>query len=248
MCAKMVPGGIAVVHVHPTAVVSGDAVIADDVVIGPYAVVHPHVRLAPGVRVDAHAVLGGDPQDLSFAGGATWLEVGPDTVIREAVIVHRATNPDIPTRIGASCLIMGQVHVGHDSQVGDRVVVAQHTVLAGHVTVEPDAVIGGMSAVHQHVRIGRRAMVGGFAKVTRDVLPFCAVDGNPATHRALNAVGLRRAGVSAEDRRVLRQAYNRLRDGLTLDDHVGLAGQLAEFLDVPSRRGISAFNRVREAA
>jgi UDP-N-acetylglucosamine acyltransferase len=228
--------------------VSGDAVIADDVVIGPYAVVHPYVRLASGVRVDAHAVIGGDPQDLSFAGGVTWLEVGRGTVIREAAIVHRATRPDVPTRIGASCLIMGQVHISHDSQVGDRVVVVQRAALAGHVTVESDVVIGAMTGVHQHVRIGRWAMVGGCAKVTRDVLPFCAVDGNPATHRALNVVGLRRAGVSVEDCRVLRRAYNRLRDGASLDDSVGLVGQLAEFLDTPSRRGISAFNRVRERA
>lgn len=236
-------------HIHPTAVVSRDAVVADDVVIGPYAVVHPYVRLAAGVRVDAHAVLGGDPQDLSFSGGVTWLEVGQGTVLREGVIAHRATRPDVPTRIGASCLIMGQVHVSHDTQVGDRVVVAQRTALAGHVTVEPDAVIGGMTAVHQHVRIGHRAMVGALAKVTRDVLPFCAVDGNPATHRALNVVGLRRAGFSAADCRVLRQAYNRLRSGLSLDDRAGLAGQLAEFLDRPSRRGISAFSRpVREPA
>src|SRR3954447_7333104 len=103
MCVKMAPRGIVVVRIHPTAVVSRDAVVADDVVIGPYAVVHPHVRLAAGVRVDAHAVLGGDPQDLSFPGGVTWLEVGPGTVIREAVIVHRATRPDVPTRIGAAC-------------------------------------------------------------------------------------------------------------------------------------------------
>jgi UDP-N-acetylglucosamine acyltransferase len=233
-------------RVHPTAVVSSAAVIADDVEIGPYAVVHPYVRLAPGVRVDAHAVLGGDPQDLSFMGGVTWLEIGQGTVIREAAIVHRATSPDVPTRIGASCLIMGQVHISHDSHIGDRVVVAQRTAIAGHVTVEPDAVIGGMTAVHQHVRIGRAAMVGALAKVTRDVLPFCAVDGNPATHRALNVVGLRRAGVSVAECRVLRQAYNRLRSGLTLDDHTGLVGQLAEFLDMPSRRGISAFSRVRE--
>jgi len=235
-------------RIHPTAVVSDAAVIADDVVIGPYAVVHRYVRLAAGVRVDAHAVLGGDPQDLSFAGAQTWLEVGPGTVIREAAIVHRATRPDVPTRIGAQCLVMGQVHISHDAWLGDRVVVAQRTALAGHVTVGSDAVIGGMSAVHQHVRIGRRAMVGALAKVTRDVLPFCAVDGNPATHRALNVVGLRRAGFSAADRRVLRQAYNRLRAGLSLDERAGLAGELAEFLDVPSRRGISPFNRVREPA
>jgi UDP-N-acetylglucosamine acyltransferase len=236
-------------HIHPTAVVSGDAVVADDVIIGPYAVVHPYVRLASGVRVDAHAVLGGDPQDLSFSGGVTWLEIGPGTVLREGAIVHRSTSPDVPTRIGASCLVMGQVHISHDAQVGDRVVVAQQTALAGHVTVGSDAVIGGMTAVHQHVRIGRRAMVGALAKVTRDVLPFCAVDGNPATHRALNVVGLRRAGFSVRDCRALRAAYNRLRSGLSLDDRAGLVGQLAEFLEVPSRRGISAFSRrVPEAA
>jgi len=228
--------------------VSDGAVIAEDVVIGPYAVVHPHVRLAAGVRVDAHAVLGGDPQVMSFAGGPTWVEVGPGTVIREAAIVHRSTRADVPTRIGAACLIMGQVHISHDAEVGDRVVVTQRTALAGHVTVGSDAVIGGMTAVHQHVRIGHRAMVGAFAKVTRDVLPFCAVDGNPATHRALNVVGLRRAGFSAQDCRVLRQAYNRVRSGLPLDDRAGLVGQLAEFLDVPSRRGISGFGRVRETA
>jgi len=234
--------------VHPTAVVHEDAVIADDVVIGPYAVVHPYVRLASGVRVDAHAILGGDPQDLSFAGGVTWLEVGRDTVIREAAIIHRATSPDLPTRIGTSCLIMGQVHISHDSQVGDRVVVTQRTALAGHVTVGSDTMIGGMTAIHQHVRIGRRAMIGALAKVTHDVLPFCAVDGNPATHRALNVVGLRRGGFSAEDCRVLRRAYNRLKSGASLDDDTGLVGQLAEFLDAPSRRGISAFNRIREVA
>jgi UDP-N-acetylglucosamine acyltransferase len=232
--------------IHPTAVVSDGAVIAEDVEIGPYAVIRPFVRLAQGVRVDAHAVLGGEPQDLSFAGGVTWLEVGRGTVIREAAIVHRATSPGVPTRIGASCLIMGQVHISHDAQIGDRVVVAQQSALAGHVSVEPDAVIGGMTAVHQHVRIGRRAMVGAYAKVTHDVLPFFAVDGNPATHRALNVVGLRRAGVSVEECRVLRRAYNRLRSGLTLEDRTGLAGAIGEFLDVSSRRGISAFHRARE--
>ncbi|GAB3897896.1 acyl-ACP--UDP-N-acetylglucosamine O-acyltransferase [Kibdelosporangium lantanae] len=234
--------------VHPTAVVSDSAVVADDVVIGPYAVVHPYVRLAQGVRVDAHAVIGGDPQDLSFAGGETWLEVGRDTVIREAVILHRSTSPDMPTTIGASCLIMGQVHISHDARVGDRVVVSQRTALAGHVTVDDDAVIGGMSAVHQHVRIGRRAMVGAMAKVTRDVLPFCAVDGNPATHRALNIVGLRRAGVSVADCRTLRRAYNQLRVGQHVAESTGLVAHLAEFASEPSRRGLSAFNRVREMA
>src|SRR4051812_13510417 len=105
-------------HVHPSAVVAPEAELADDVVIGPYAVVHGCVRLAAGVRVDSHAVLGGDPQDLAFTGGPTSVEIGPDTVIREAAIVHRSTG-SAPTRIGAGCVIMGQTHVGHDCQLGD---------------------------------------------------------------------------------------------------------------------------------
>jgi UDP-N-acetylglucosamine acyltransferase len=223
--------------------VSGDAELAEGVQIGPYAVVHAGVRLAAGVRVDAHAVLGGDPQDLSFRSGPTRLEVGRGTAIREAAIVHRATSPSRPTHIGAGCLIMGQTHVGHDCQIEDCVVVAQGAVLGGHVSVGTGAVIGGLCGVHQHVRIGERAMVAAMAKVSRDVLPFCAVDGNPATHRALNIVGLRRAGIPATEYRALRQALNRLRSGERLEETEGTVGQLAAFAAVRSPRGISAFAR-----
>lgn len=233
-------------HVHPSAVVAPEAELADDVVIGPYAVVHGCVRLAAGVRVDAHAVLGGDPQDLTFAGGPTTLEVGPDTVIREAAIVHRSTAA-APTRIGAGCLIMGQVHVAHDCQLGDGVIVSQAVALGGHVTVGDGAVIGGMTAVHQHVRIGRQAVVGAMSKVTRDVLPFCGVEGNPATHRALNVAGLRRSGMPPADYRALRRVFDLLRDGHELDSWSdGPVAQLVEFLAGPSRRGISRFRPAAE--
>jgi UDP-N-acetylglucosamine acyltransferase len=244
----MAPLGVGLlVHVHPSAVVAPEAELADDVVIGPYAVVHGCVRLAAGVRVDAHAVLGGDPQDLAFAGGPTTLEVGPDTVIREAAIVHRSTGVT-PTRIGAGCLIMGQVHVAHDCQLGDGVVVSQAATLGGHVSVGDGAVVGGMCAVQQHVRIGRQAMVGSLSKVTRDVLPFCGVDGNPATHRALNVVGLRRSGMPPADYRALRRVFDLLRDGHELDSWPdGPVAQLVEFLAGPSRRGISPFRLAGEA-
>jgi UDP-N-acetylglucosamine acyltransferase len=228
-------------EVHPTAVVSSAAQLAQDVSIGPYAVVHAGVRLAAGVKIDSHAVIGGDPQDLSFTGGRTYVEIGPNTAIREGAIIHRATTAAVPTRIGANCLIMGQTHIGHDTQIGDGVVIAQQTALAGHVTVGDGAVIGGICGVHQHVRIGAQAMVAAMAKVTRDVLPFCAVDGNPATHRALNVVGLRRSGVT--DYRALRVAFHRLRAREELDNEDGLVGQLAEFLAARSVRGIAAFRR-----
>ncbi|QUQ66461.1 acyl-ACP--UDP-N-acetylglucosamine O-acyltransferase [Kutzneria sp. CA-103260] len=236
------------VQVHPSAVVAPEAELADDVVIGPYAVVHGCVRLAAGVRVDAHAVLGGDPQDLAFAGGPTGVEIGPDTVIREAAIVHRATT-SVPTRIGAGCLIMGQVHVAHDCQLGDGVIVSQATSLGGHVVIDDRAVVGGMCGVHQHVRIGRQAMVGAMSKVTRDVLPFCGVDGIPATHRALNVVGLRRSGMPPAEYNQLRLVFDRLRDGHELESWTdGPVAQLVEFLAGPSRRGISPFRQVRREA
>lgn len=230
-------------RVHSTAVVSSAAEVADDVEIGPYAVVHAGVRLAPGVRIDAHAVIGGEPQDLSFTGGVTYLEVGRDTAIREGAVIHRATTSARPTRIGAKCLIMGQTHIGHDCWIGDGVVVSQQAGIAGHVTIGDGAVIGGMCGVHQHVRIGTQAMVAAMAKVNRDVLPFCAVDGNPATHRALNVVGLRRAGVANADYRALRSAFQRLRAGQELDDVGGLVDQLAQFLAEKSLRGIASFQR-----
>ncbi|MFI9383831.1 acyl-ACP--UDP-N-acetylglucosamine O-acyltransferase [Kutzneria sp. NPDC052558] len=234
------------VQVHPSAVVSPEAELADDVVIGPYAVVHGCVRLAAGVRVDSHAVLGGDPQDLTFGGGPTGVEIGADTVIREAAIVHRSTS-GVPTRIGAGCLIMGQVHVAHDCQIGDGVIVSQAVGLAGHVVIDDGAVIGGMCGVHQHVRIGRQAVVGAMSKVTRDVLPFCGVDGNPATHRALNVVGLRRSGMPPAEYHELRRVFDLLRDGHDLDSWTnGPVAQLVEFLAGPSRRGISPFRHGRE--
>jgi UDP-N-acetylglucosamine acyltransferase len=235
------------VHVHPSAVVAPEAELADDVVIGPYAVVHGCVRLAAGVRVDSHAVLGGDPQDLTFTGGPTTVEIGADTVIREAAIVHRSTT-STPTRIGAGCVIMGQVHVAHDCQLGDGVVVSQAVSLGGHVAVDDGAVIGAMSMVQQHVRIGRQAVVGAMSKVTRDVLPFCGVEGSPATHRALNVVGLKRSGMPPADYRALRHVFDLLRDGHELDSWAdGPVAQLVEFLAGPSRRGISPFRHGGEA-
>ncbi|WP_276954302.1 acyl-ACP--UDP-N-acetylglucosamine O-acyltransferase [Allomeiothermus silvanus] len=248
-------------HIHPTAVVSPSAQIGAGVEIGPYCVVEgpcvleagvilgahvvirPYVRLGAGVRVSSHAVLGGEPQDLSFKGQETWLEVGERTVIREGVTLHRSTREDRPTRIGADCYLMAYSHVAHDCQVEDGVILTNAVNLAGHVEVGERAVLGGMTGVHQFVRIGAYAMVGGASKVSKDILPFALVDGRPARHYRLNTIGLRRNGISGERYKALEQAFRLLRkghrpEGLPQTEEVA---QLRAFLEAPSKRGIAAF-------
>lgn len=249
------------VAIHPTAVVSPKANLAPDVKIGPYAVVegpseigpgveigahaviHPFVRLAAGVRVGPHAVLGGLPQDLSFRGQETWLEVGANTVLREGVTLHRSTQEARPTRIGSNCYLMGYTHVGHDAQVGSGVILTQGAGVSGHVEIGDYVVVGGLAGIHQFVRVGSRAMIGGLSKITRDVLPFSLVEGRPAVHYRLNTVGLRRAGISGERYRALEQAFRALREGRSLE---GLPDTeevriLKAFLALPSKRHLSGF-------
>jgi UDP-N-acetylglucosamine acyltransferase len=257
--------------VHATAVVADSAELGAGCVVGPFTVIEDGVRVGAGsriashvvlhtgtrlgdrVRVGPHTVLGGDPQSLGFDGAPTGLVVGDDTVIHEAVTVHRATGPD-PTSIGPGCLIMGQVHIAHDCVVAASAVVAQGTMLAGHVRLGEWSVVGGMTGLHQWVRVGPHAFVGGMAKVLHDVLPFTVADGFPARHRQINAARLRRRGFPPAEIRALRAALASLRAGGTIDrdgpDVVRTGEQskgtawpsvatFADFVDGPSRRGLS---------
>ncbi|MCS7069423.1 MAG: acyl-ACP--UDP-N-acetylglucosamine O-acyltransferase [Meiothermus sp.] len=233
------------VKVGPYAVIEGPCEIGPGVEVGAHAVIHRFVRLSAGVRVGPHAVLGGEPQDLSYKGQETWLEVGAGTVLREGVVLHRSTRAEQPTRIGAGCYLMGYVHVGHDAQVGDGVILTQGAAVAGHVEIGDHAVIGGLVGIHQFVRIGTRAMVGALSKPTRDVLPYSLAEGSPARHYRLNTVGLRRAGVSGERYRALEQAFRAVREGRPLDElpDTEEVRTLKAFLAAPSRRSLSGFVR-----
>jgi UDP-N-acetylglucosamine acyltransferase len=248
--------------VHPTAVISSAASIDDSARIGPYAVVDGPVVIGRGVRIHAHAVVygmtrldagvevwpmavvGGDPQDLRYDGSATELRVGPRTVIREGATVHRATAAT-PARIGSDCLIMGQVHVGHDSQIGNGVVLSQGAGIAGHVQIGDGAVIGGLAGVHQHVRVGGYAMVGAMAKVAQDVLPCSMVDGNPARHRKINTPGLGRAGIPEDEHAAARAALWAVRDGVPVTGASYAVDLIASFLKESSGRGIAPFAHPR---
>lgn len=251
--------------IHPTALVDAGARLAEGVTIGPYAVVEAGVTLGRGTEVRAHAVvkrfttlgegnvvhegavLGGEPQDLAFAGAESQLRIGNGNRIREGVTIHRASQAGAVTTVGSGCFLMAYVHVAHDCALEDGAILANNVALAGHVRIGAGAFLSGGVVVHQFCRVGRLAMVGGNAKVIQDCLPFIVTDGVPARARAVNVVGLRRAGIGAPGVRALREAYRTLlRSGLPLATAVErlaadpdpLVRELAEFAR-SSTRGFS---------
>lgn len=222
-------------EIHATALVHPEADIADDVRIGPYALVESNVRIASRTEIRAHAIvkryttlgadnqvhegaiLGGEPQDVGFDGGASALVIGDRNRIREGVTIHRG-GTGRETVIGSDCFLMAYVHVAHDDRLGDGVIVANNVALAGHVTIGDRAFLSGGVVVHQFCRIGRLAMIGGNSKIVQDCLPFVITDGAPGRARGLNVVGLRRAGVPASQVRALKEAYRLLlRSSLPLE-------------------------------
>jgi UDP-N-acetylglucosamine acyltransferase len=215
--------------IHETAVVDAQAELADDVEVGPFSVIGPGVRVGPGARIGPHAVIQGNttlgagvevfqfasvgapPQDKKYAGGDTRLEVGEGTIVRECATLHVGTEDDEGvTRVGADCLVMAYVHIAHDCQVGDGVILSNAVTLAGHVHVGEHAVLGGMSAIHQFCHIGPYAFVGGASAVSMDVPPFASVAGNRARLYGLNSVGLERAGFAPETVEGLKRAFKAL--------------------------------------
>lgn len=215
--------------IHPAAIVSAQARLGRGVKVGPFAIVGPHVTLGDGVILHPHAIVEGHttlgdgvevfpnaavglrPQDLKYDGAPTELLVGARTVIREcATLQPGTTGGGAKTTVGADCLIMAYSHVAHDCHVGDKVIMANATQLAGHVTVEDGAILGGLTGVHQFVRIGRRAITGAQTRVKQDIPPFVMADGHPAALFGLNIIGLKRAGMSAASIRALKLAYKQI--------------------------------------
>jgi UDP-N-acetylglucosamine acyltransferase len=214
--------------IHPTAVVGTSARLAAGVSVGPFAVIEDDTEVGAGTEVRAHAVikrftqlgegnavhegaiLGGEPQDVSFAGAATRLRIGSGNRIREGVTVHRATRPGGETVVGSGCFLMAYAHVAHECVIGDGAILANNVALAGHVDIGARAFLSGGVVVHQFCRVGRLAMVGGNSKIVQDCLPFVITDGVPGRARGLNVVGLRRAGAAAAQLRALKEAYRLL--------------------------------------
>ena len=215
-------------RIHPTAIVDTDADLGDGVVIGPYTIVGPNVVVGKGTELGPHivverntvlgrgctvgagSILGATPQDRKFTDTETWLEIGDNTIIREYATLHRGTEARGRTVVGSDCLFMTYVHVAHDCLVEDGVTIANMVQLAGHVTIEAHATISGICPVHQFVRIGTYAYIGGGSRVPQDVPPYARAVGDPLKLYGLNTIALTRAGFSPEVRLALKHAYRLL--------------------------------------
>ena len=216
----------------PSAIIEDGAQIGDGCVIGPFCYVGAKVKLGPRVELKSHVVVTGDtsigdetvvfnfsvigeiPQDLKFGGEDTRLEIGKRNRIREHVTVNTGTEGGGGvTRIGDDCLLMAGVHVAHDVQIGDRVIMVNHAGAAGHCIIEDDVIVGGISGLHQWVRVGRGAIIGALTMVANDVIPYGLVQAPRGELDGLNLVGLKRKGVSREDISALRAAFRELSTG-----------------------------------
>ncbi|MGH7753421.1 MAG: acyl-ACP--UDP-N-acetylglucosamine O-acyltransferase [Gemmatimonadales bacterium] len=214
--------------IHPTAIVDRAAEVAADAEVGPFVIIGPKVTVGAGCRIDAHAVLernvvlnrnvrvgygsivGNDPQDLKYKGEESWVEIGEGTMIREYATINRGTAAAGRTMVGQRCLIMSYVHIAHDCRVGNDCILANGVTMAGHVTIEDRAIVSGLTPIHQFVRIGTFAFVGGASRVNQDVPPFTKAVGNPVHLYGLNSVGLQRAGFTPEVKLALKRAYRLL--------------------------------------
>ena len=251
--------------IHSTALVDKSAEIGSGVEIGPYAVIGKRVKINDGTKIGPHSVIecaeigkncsifssvfiGSAPQDLKYRDEETKIVLGDNCIVRECVTLNRGTSAHGLTEIGSDCMFQAYSHVGHDCVVGSGVIMSNCATLAGHVSVGDNAIISGLVAVHQFVRIGRLAMVGGGAMVTLDIPPYCIAQGDRAKLFGLNLVGLKRRGFTDSLMKEIKSAYRTIFfSGLVVSEAIAkiemsvLSGEAKEFTDFikGSKRGIT---------
>ncbi len=259
--------------IHSTAIVSDGAEIAEGCSVGPYSIIGPHVKLGKGCEVGPHVVIegrttcegrnrffqfasiGAIPQDLKYRGEPSELIIGERNIIREYVTLQPGTEGGgMKTVIGSGNLFMAGAHVGHDNVVGDGNIIANGSAVAGHVVIGNRVTIGGLCGIHQFVRLGDGSMIAAGAMVSKDVPPFCMVQGDRAMLVGLNTVGLKRAGVVSKELSLLREIYRelfwtrgplseRVSAARAAGDGGALAAQLIDFCADPTSRGLCALRR-----
>ncbi len=210
--------------IDKTALVHKGAELAEDVVVGPYAIISSEAKIGSGSKIGERvtiegkveigkdnsiltgAVIGTPTLVWSYQGSDSWVNIGDSNILREYITINRATESGENTRLGDNNMIMAYSHIAHDCIVGNNNALANGVTLAGHVKVQDHVMMGGLTPVHQFVRIGAYSMVGGLSRLNKDVPPYIRISGNPAKVYDLNSIGLRRNGVASEDRRVLKRA------------------------------------------
>jgi UDP-N-acetylglucosamine acyltransferase len=254
-------------QIHTSAILSKKAKLGKDVSVGPFTIIGDGVVIGDGVKIASHcliegnttigdncqiftgAVVGSIPQDLKYKGEKVFLEIGSGNIIREYCTFNPGTGDGGKTVVGNDNLFMAYSHVAHDCRVGNNCVSANCGTLAGHVTIEDKAVIGGLVAIHQFVHVGALSIIGGCSKVVQDIPPYSTCDGHPAKVYGLNLIGLRRANVGREAIKALDEAYKILFNlGLTakhalekLEKEVKATPEIAHLIDFvrKSERGLS---------
>jgi UDP-N-acetylglucosamine acyltransferase len=216
-------------NIHPTALVEEGAILADDVTVGAFTIISKDVKIGSGTTIGSHCVIEGKttigknneifshaalgtiPQDLKFHGEDVELIIGDNNKIREFTLFNPGTQGGgAVTKIGSNNLFMGYTHVAHDCIIGDNCIFANVATLAGHVEVEDNVVVGGLSAIHQFCKLGTQSMIGGGSIIVQDIPPFCNTEGNRATLRGLNLTGLRRRLENRSDIDEIKKAYKKL--------------------------------------
>lgn len=241
------------VSIGPFAYVEKDTVIEDGVVIGAHVAILQHTTIGSGSRIHAGAIIGDLPQDLSFKDAVSYVKVGAKCIVREGVTIHRGTKPGTTTEIGDECYLMANSHFAHNVILGRSVIVANGALCAGYVEVGDRAFISGNCAIHQFVKIGRLAMLGGICVATQDVPPFFTTRPSSLnTVATCNVIGMRRAGLDAEARQQVKKAFITLyRSNLNAKQAVkeiramfasGPALEICDFIE-KSKRGICGYTR-----
>ena len=235
-------------NISPLAHVDPQAHIGANVEVAPFAFIGPNVTVGAGAWIGPHAtvlgdttvgeecklfpgcVIGADSQDLKYKGEPTTVEIGPRTSIRECVTIHKATTDKMVTRVGSDCLIMAYVHIAHDVQVGDHVILANSCNVAGHVVIEDHVIIEGMVGIQQFVRIGKHAFIAGGSLVRKNVPPYIKAAREPLSYIGINGIGLRRRGFDIDRIQSIEDIYRTL---YVLNNNMTQAVKAAE-LELPT--------------
>ncbi len=228
------------VTVGPLAVIEGDTAIDSGTTVDSHAIISSGTRIGKNCRIFPGAVIGKVPQDLKFENEYTTVHIGDNTTIREYVTINRATKDRLKTDVGSDCLIMAYVHIAHDCAIGNNVIIANAVNMAGHVSIDDWAIIGGMVPIHQFVRIGKHAFVGGGFRCDRDIPPYVLAAGQPMIYKGLNSVGLRRRSFSKELRNNIKNVYKTIYQS-NLNVSQGLEELNLKESDIPELQEIYRF-------
>lgn len=242
--------------IGPGCVIGPDVVIEDGVELIAHVIVDGHTRLGAGMKVFPFATIGLAPQDMKYKGEPTGIEIGAGTQVREHATLHRGSvGGDGMTRIGANCLIMAVAHVAHDCRLADNVILANNVMLGGHVEIGDTVFVGGGTAIHQFVRIGRQAVLGGMSGVESDVVPYGSAWGNRARLMGINLIGMKRRGFTRPQIHAMRAAFRTLfggEDGVFAERLKAVearaaneapVAELLAFIAAKSRRGLVKASR-----